>query len=176
MVGRMGGGNYAGAHRPGDGEGGEEHRRTPQEAGRRAGVRITQWPPSAKPKTPASVPTATSRRPNCGSTSRETDDDSEARLLLLATAPLTWTVGGKTLVQKQRSLDPAGGGHLERLGHLRPPQDGEGNRREQLPVRDRRRLFAHHAGHRTVEIPGHGPGRQGCDRHHGRRPGPGRGY
>ena len=40
-----------------------------------------------------------------------TEDDSEARLLLLATAPLTWTVGGKTLVQKQRSLDPAGGGH-----------------------------------------------------------------
>jgi len=40
-----------------------------------------------------------------------TEDDGEARTLLLGAAPPTWTVGGKTLVQKQRSLDPAGGGH-----------------------------------------------------------------
>jgi len=37
-------------------------------------------------------------------------DDGEARLLLLATAPSTYIVAGKTLVQKSRSHDPRGGG------------------------------------------------------------------
>lgn len=37
-------------------------------------------------------------------------DDSAARLLLLGTAPLTYIVAGKTLVQKSRSHDPRGGG------------------------------------------------------------------
>jgi hypothetical protein len=38
----------------------------------------------------------------------DTTDDSAARLILLATAPVTWTVGGKTLVQKSRSVEPLG--------------------------------------------------------------------
>lgn len=43
-------------------------------------------------------------------TIKDTNDDGEARLLLLAAAPPTWIVGGKTLVQQQRSIDPTGGG------------------------------------------------------------------